>query len=895
MASTLPTNISELDRLRDTYLRFFASKGHLVHPPASLKSDDPTLMFNVAGMQQFKPYFQGATPRFEGFDGLWPRVVTAQGCMRAGGKDSDIENVGRTRRHHTFFEMLGNFSFGDYFKAEAAAWAWEFLTDPQWLGLDPKRLYVTVFLDDDEAWDIWTKQVGVPESRMSRWDEDQNFWPANAVKDGRSGPCGPCSEIFYDRGPDFGSADETGPNTGRGDRYMEIWNLVFTQFDLVDGELRPLPQQNIDTGMGFERLATVASGANDAYATELFQPTIRRLVEISGLPYEDAKSVQHRIIADHVRSVTMCIADGILPANDGAGYVIKMLIRRAARQAYLMGLRRPVLHELVVGVAQSMGAAYPSVAAQQAHIAGVVRAEESQFLETLEAGITRVGQLLDKLGDEVLPGDVAFDLWQTYGFPLDLTVEMAQERGVVVDTAGYQAAREQARALSRAGGSKATMFAGVDALGHVAETHGATDFVGFDADTAEATVQALLDGDEGLQMVVDRSPFYPEGGGQVGDQGKVSWDEPNGGPGAAGQPGAAMVLDTHKGPGGLIVHRLQPVRGELVVGQRVQLAVDPARRETRKHHTATHLLHAALREVLGGHVAQAGSLVTPERLRFDFSHGAAVSAEQLRTIEERVNAWVQADLPVSWKVVPIDEARAAGAMMLFGEKYGAEVRMVVVGDPAASPSIELCGGTHVERTGHIGLVLITGEEAAAAGVRRIEAVAGQAALAEVQGMRQVLSAASRSLGAKPQELEARLGKLQADVKAGQREVAQLRDKLAAVQTGGGAGPSVLEAGGVRYAVAVLDSMDAAALRNAADGLLQRSGADLVVVGSGSQLVVKVSEGARERGLHAGKLVKSLAERGGGGGGGRPDMAQAGVRDEQGLRDALSAVAEVLAA
>ncbi len=906
--------ILELDELREKFLRFFASKDHLVHPSASLKSNDPTLMFNVAGMQQFKPQFQGAPARFEGFEGEWRRVATSQKCMRAGGKDSDIENVGRTRRHHTFFEMLGNFSFGDYFKAEAAAWAWAFLTDPEWLGLDPERLHVTVFQDDDEAWDIWTKRVGVPESRMSRWGEDQNFWPANAVKDGRSGPCGPCSEIFYDRGPDFGSPDETGPNTGSGDRFMEVWNLVFTQFDLVDGELRPLPMQNIDTGMGFERLASVVTGATDAYATELFQPSIRRLVSASGVAYDDLRSVPHRIIADHLRAVTMCVADGILPANDGPGYVIKMLIRRAARQAWQLGVRRPVLFELVDGVAESMGGAYPNVREAATRIAAIVRAEESQFLETLGAGIERVRDVLDNLDGEVLAGEIAFDLWQTYGFPLDLTVDMAAERGVEVDREGYARAREQARSVSRAGGAKGALFASVDALAEAAAEHAPTRFVGFEQEAADATVAALVVGDgtvasatEGavVQLVLDLTPCYAEGGGQVGDAAKVSWTEPS------GTPGAALVHDTVKGPQGLIVHRAQVARGTLRVGQTVRIAVDPARRETRKHHTATHLLHAALRRVVGEHVAQAGSLVAPDRLRFDVSHHAPITAEQLQAVENLVNGWVQADLPVHWRIAPLDEARAAGAMMLFGEKYGAEVRMVCVGGSAADTrgtaadtrapvdaaasrpvSIELCGGTHVDRTGEIGPFLVTVEEAASAGVRRLEALTGRAAVGHVQQLRDALGAAARTLGARPEELEGRVAKLQGELKASQREVAALRDRLAAAQAGGTS--EVTDVAGVRVAQAALDGLDAAALRNAADTLMQRSGAELVVVGSGTLLVVKAAEGARARGVQAGRVVKALAERGGGGGGGRPDMAQAGVKDPAGLQAALAAVPEVVA-
>ncbi|CAN5769105.1 alanine--tRNA ligase [soil metagenome] len=885
--------ISELDELRRTYLRFFESKGHLVLPSASLKSDDPGLMFNVAGMQQFKPYFQGAVPTFEGHEGVWKRVVTSQKCMRAGGKDSDIENVGRTRRHHTFFEMLGNFSFGDYFKSQAAAWAWEFLTHDAWLGLDPERLYVTVFTDDDEAYDVWTTEVGVPAERVSRFGEAENFWPANAVADGRAGPCGPCSEIFYDRGPEYGSADETGPNTGAGDRYMEIWNLVFTQYDLVDGELRPLPMQNIDTGMGFERLATVVTGAHDAYGTELMQGSIRTLVEASGVAYRDLESPAHRIIADHARSVTMCIADGILPANDGAGYVIKMLIRRAARQAYLLGVEGSILHRLVANVADAMGGAYPAVRDAQERIAAIVRTEEEQFLTTLEAGIARVKDLLDALPGEVLDGETAFDLWQTYGFPLDLTVEMAAERGLGVDRVGYDVARERERARSRAGRATSAMFGAADVFTAVAAEHGPTVFVGFDERESDAKVLAIVVDGERLErapqgssprIVLDRTPCFAEGGGQVGDAAKITWSG-----------GLLAVTSTTKGAQGVVVHHGRVMRGALDVGADVRVSVDPGRRETKRHHTATHLLHAALREVLGEHVAQAGSLVAPDRLRFDFSHGAAIPPEALREVEQRVQSWILTDLAVTWEVVPIARAREAGAMMLFGEKYGEQVRMVRVGDDTNAPSIELCGGTHVRRTGEIGTVAITLEEAAAAGVRRIEAVAGRAAFEHLADVRAYASAASRAFGARPDELEARVRALQAEVKGAEREHARLRDRLAAAQTGGGGDTELREASGYRYAALALDGLDAAALRTAADTLLQRSGADVVVLGSGQLLVVKVSETARERGAHAGNLVRELAARGGGGGGGRPDMAQAGVKDAAGLEAALGAVGEVLAA
>ncbi len=882
----------QVNELRSKFLRFFEQRQHLAYPSAPLKSTDPGLLFNVAGMQQFKPYFQGATPRFPGY-GVWHRVATAQKCMRAGGKDSDIENVGRTRRHHTFFEMLGNFSFGDYFKKEASLWAWEFLTSPDWLGLDPERLYVTVFTDDDEAYDIWAKVVGVPEERISRWGEAENFWPANAIKDGRQGPCGPCSEIFYDRGPEFGSKDETGPNTGSGDRYMEIWNLVFTQFDLNDGVLTPLPQKNIDTGMGLERLATVVSGVNDAYATGLFMPVIRLLEELSGQPYQDVKSVEQRIIADHVRAVTFAIADGVPPANDGAGYVIKMLIRRASRQAFLLGLEEPVLYRLAGAVVEAMQEAYPELAAARERIQSSIRAEEEQFLRTLGSGIERVSTLLEELDGKVLSGAVAFDLWQTYGFPFDLTVEMAAERGVEVDRAGYEAAREEARKLSRGSGSKQLFGEEMGALGQIADRVEETEFVGYAALEEPATVVALVNAtDEDVpelaegakgSVILDRTPFYPEGGGQVGDAGKLEWEG-----------GGAVVSGTARTPQGLIRHQVRVVRGPLNVGRAVRAKVDPARVQTQKHHTATHLLHSALRKVVGEHVTQAGSLVTADRLRFDFTHQAALTPEQVTEIERLVNQWVQRDLPVGWRVVPLDEARKAGAMMLFGEKYGDEVRMVTVGGDEAV-SVELCGGTHVERTGEIGLLTITAEEAVSAGVRRVEARVGNSALQYLQELRNTQRTLVGHLGGTAATLEERLLKLQSDLKEAQRQSAQLRDKLAAAQTAGaGAATELKEAGGLRYATAILDGLDATALRNAADQLLERSGADVVVVGSGTLLVAKASAAARDKGAHAGNLARAAAAAGGGGGGGRPDMAQAGVKDEEGLRKALAAVEGALA-
>ncbi|MEX2541489.1 MAG: alanine--tRNA ligase [Trueperaceae bacterium] len=905
-----------INELRRRYLEFFEQKDHLVHPSASLRSEDPSLLFTSAGMVQFKPYFLGATPKFAGVEGVWHRVTTAQKCLRI----NDIENVGRTLRHHSFFEMMGNFSFGDYFKKEAAQWAWEFLTSDEWMGLDPERLYVTVYLDDDQAFDVWTKNVGVPASRVSRWGEDENFWPANAVTAGPNGPCGPCSEIFYDRGPEYGSSDETGPNTGSGDRYIEIWNLVFTQFNRQDGGvLEPLPQQNIDTGLGLERLAAVMTDAEDAYGTELFGPTIRRVAELSGKPYEGVPSTSHRVIADHLRAVAFCIADGIMPANDGAGYVVKMLLRRASRHAWLLGLREPVLWRLIEQVVEAMGEAYPELAGGAERLQGIVRAEEEQFLRTLESGIQRVNQLLDDLGassrtetasgEAVMSGEVAFDLWQTYGFPLDLTRDMAAERGLSVDSVGYEEAQERAREVSRGVREAQALFgAASDTLGSVARESGETRFTGYDSREGEARVVALA-GDDGLtdsaaegsevEVVVDASPFYPEGGGQIGDSGKFEW------PG-----GAALVANTTRSSHGLLLHRAKVVRGRLDVGQRVRALVDPSRLETQKHHTATHLLHAALRSVLGTHVAQAGSLVTPDRLRFDFSHPQALSVQETERIERLVNRWIQADLQVGWRTVPIETARERGAMMLFGEKYGKDVRMVTVGsgesggggadssdrgDGTADISVELCGGTHTDRTGQIGSLVLTAEEAVSAGVRRVEARVGMAAVEYLRELRGTVYDLSRDLGASPGELTARVARLQADLKSAQRESARLRDRLAAAQTSAGERQEVREAGGFRYLSAQFSGLDASSLRTAADNLLRSSGAEIVVVGSDGLLVVKASEQARQRGAHAGNLVRELAQRVGGNGGGRPDMAQAGLKEPERLAEALSALSSVLTA
>lgn len=887
MRTDLSTN-----ELRQLYLDFFKEREHLIYPSASLNPNDPTLLFTAAGMVQFKPYFLGATPKFAGFDGVWHRTTTAQKCIRI----NDIENVGRTLRHHSFFEMMGNFSFGDYFKKEATTWAWEFLTEV--LKFDPEKLYVTIYETDDEAFDVWTQHVGVPAERISRWGEDENFWPANAVSEGPNGPCGPCSEIFYDRGPEFGSEDEVGPNTGSGDRFIEIWNLVFTQSDRQeDGSLIPLPQNNIDTGLGFERLVAVINGLPDAYASDLFQPTIQKVAEVSGVEYKGQESLSHRVIADHIRAVTFSISDGVLPTNDGAGYIVKMLLRRAARHAYLLGIREAMLYTLVDQVVESMGEAYAELEPAKERVAGVIKTEEELFLRTLESGIRRVGTIFEEMDGTELDGAVAFDLWQTYGFPLDITEEMAEEQGITVDRAGYEAASEKAKLASKGDTNTDNLFAAQkDTLGILAKEHGDTDFVGYEETTIKATAIALVSkdselveianiGDE-LVILLDKTPFYAESGGQVGDAGTIDWE-------TSQESGRAIVISTSKSPEGLVKHNAKVVQGSLQSGQGVIATVDLRRQEIAKHHTATHLLHESLQQILGNHVGQAGSLVEPERLRFDFTHPKALDPDELEKIEYMVNGWIQDNLAVSWQDMPKEEASKLGAQMLFGEKYGDIVRVVSIGEGDRNMSREFCGGTHTRSTGTIGAFMITSEEAVSAGVRRIEAVSGEAIVSTMQGLRASNQATAKQLNTSTANISERIEKLQADLKASQRDNATLRDKLAAAQTSGGASNEVKEAGGYSYTTAILEGLDSNALRNAADNMLQKSGADVVVLASGQLLVTKVSKDAQGRGANAGSIIREVASVAGGGGGGRPDMAQAGVKDTGKLPDAMAAVAGIL--
>ena len=887
--------------IREKYLRFFEEKEHLRLPSFSLiPEDDPTLLFTVAGMAPLKPYFMGAKPVFPGHEGEHPRVTTCQKCLRVG----DIENVGRTARHNTFFEMLGNFSFGDYFKKEAIAWAWEFVTDPKWLGLDPERLYVTVYKDDEEAYKIWRDEVGVPEEKISRWDEDENFWPANAISQGPNGPCGPCSEIFYDRGPGFGSEDETGPNTGSGDRYVEIWNLVFTQFNRSgpipgEGVLEPLPQKNIDTGMGLYRVAAILQDAADFYDTDTFRPLIDRVTEISGVSYRGAASVSHRVIADHIRAVVAALSDGATFSNTGRGYVIRRLLRRAVRHGYLLGIKEPFMYQLAPLVAELLGDFYPEMREQLSSVQPAIRAEEARFLETLEQGIKRLEALLAQLKEgDVLSGEEAFRLHDTYGFPLDLTEEIAAERGVRVDREGFEKAMqeqvERARAASAFSGD--VFAAASPALEQIFENHGATEFTGYESLEDEGKVLLILQGEveldkletgQGGQVVLDRTPFYAEGGGQVGDSGYFEW------PG-----GRARVKTTTKSKQGLHLHQVEVEEGELEVGVSVRAIVDPRRRCTEKNHTATHLLHAALRAVLGPHVRQAGSLAAPDRLRFDFTHNAPLTAEEVRKVELLVNRWIQADFPVSWTLMPLEEAKKAGAMALFGEKYGETVRVVKVeGSPNVSDileaevrSMELCGGCHVRRTGEIGYFVIASEEAVSAGVRRIEALTGEAAVIYARDFFDRTANLARELGTAAEKLPERVERLLQEIKSLKRENERLAADLARAQLGGGENAAVREAGGWRYLAVEFSGLEVPSLRQAADELMEKHGVDLVVVGSNGALIVKAGKSAVEKGLSAGAIIRELAQRAGGRGGGKPQLAQGGGFD---LKRAFAALDEVL--
>jgi alanyl-tRNA synthetase len=871
-ALTPPAKFLTSAQLRAAFLDFFRERGHAVVPSSSLvPGNDPTLLFTNAGMVQFKDVFLGKERR------PYVRAASSQRCVRAGGKHNDLENVGYTSRHHTFFEMLGNFSFGDYFKQDAIRYAWDFVTGT--LGIPPERLWVTVYEEDDGAADIWLNEIGVDAGRFTRMGAASNFWAM-----GDTGPCGPCSEIFYDHGPDVPGGPPGSPDED-GDRYVEIWNLVFMQFDRApDGTLTPLPKPSVDTGMGLERVAAVMQGVQSNYDIDLFRNLIQAAVQATGAPDLDSSSL--RVIADHIRATAFLVADGVLPSNEGRGYVLRRIMRRAIRHGFMLGQRLPFFHRLVAPLEQEMGAAYPELAAQRVHIEKVVLQEEERFAETLAQGMALLDAAIAGLGATTreIPGETVFRLYDTYGFPVDLTNDIARERGLTLDEAGFAAAMEAQRNRARA----ASKF-GVDLRAGMT-VEGQTSFVGYDAEHGVGRVVALFRGSEPVaelqageagQVVLDVTPFYAESGGQVGDRGELTTPE-----------GAKFVVEDCQKLGKAYLHVGRLESGTLRSGVSVEARVDAELRDaTRRNHTATHLLHAALRQVLGTHVTQKGSLVAPDRLRFDFSHYSAVTPEEVARIEALVNAEIRRNAEAETKLMDFDAAVAAGAMALFGEKYEDEVRVLRIGDF----STELCGGTHVRRAGDIGLFKVVSEGGVAAGVRRIEAVTGEGAYEYVVATEQKLRDVAALVRGSREDVDDKVRQVLDRARRLEKEVAQLKDRLASGQgrdladEARAIGPS-----GVKLVAASVEGADAAALRNAVDQLKARLGSGVIVLGSASgddkvTLIAGVTSDLAGR-VKAGDVVNHVARQVGGKGGGRADLAQAGGNQPANLPAALASVA-----
>ena len=854
--------------LRASFLDFFASRGHQVVPSSPLvPANDPTLLFTNAGMVQFKDVFLGRDKR------PYHRATSTQRCVRAGGKHNDLENVGYTARHHTFFEMLGNFSFGDYFKHSAILYAWEYLT--QVLAIPPERLWVTVFQDDDEAATIWLDEIGVDPACFSRCGEKDNFWSM-----GDTGPCGPCSEIFYDHGPQVPGGPPGSPDAD-GDRYIEIWNLVFMQFDRdASGKLTPLPKPSVDTGMGLERLAAVMQGVHSNYEIDLFVKLIDAAAQATGAPDRESKAL--RVIADHIRSAAFLIVDGVTPGNEGRGYVLRRIIRRAIRHGYQLGQAEPFFFELVAPLAAEMGDAFPELPKAQERVAHVLKLEEERFAETLEQGMRILEQAIAGLAGALIPGETVFKLYDTYGFPLDLTADIARERGLTLDTAGFD--REMARQKERA--RAASHFSA--GSGTALRLEGETCFTGYEHldDFAhvmglyrgEEAVEVLNAGDEGI-LVLDTTPFYAESGGQVGDRGWLT-----------GEQVRLTVLNTQKLGGDVFGHVCRVEAGELRVGDKLEAKVDADRRRaTALNHSATHLMHAALRQILGDHVQQKGSLVDPERLRFDFSHFEPVGREQLLAIERLVNREIRENHPVETRVMTLEDAKATGAMALFGEKYADRVRVLRMGNF----STELCGGTHARAVGDIGLFKILGEGGIASGVRRIEATTGAQALAAVEADEERLLRLASLVKGSREDLDDKVAALLERAKRLEKELADLKAKAASA-AGQDLAAQAEEISGIKVLAARLDGADAKALRDALDRLKDKLGSAIILLAAESEgrvsLVAGVTKDLTDR-FQAGDLIREAAAKVGGKGGGRADMAQAGGSDPTGLPAALALAKE----
>lgn len=874
--------------IRRSFLDYFGSNGHEVVQSAPLVPyNDPTLMFTNAGMVPFKNVFTGLETR------ATPRATSSQKCVRAGGKHNDLDNVGYTARHHTFFEMLGNFSFGDYFKEQAIIHAWTLLTK-EW-GINPNRLTATVYHTDDEAFGLWKKIAGLPEERIIRIPTKDNFWAM-----GSDGPCGPCSEIFYDHGDRIfggppGSPDEDG------DRFVEVWNLVFMQFEQAADEIvGELPKPSIDTGMGLERIAAVMQGVTDNYDTDTFKALIAASEGLTGVKAAGEQQASHRVIADHLRSTSFLLADGVLPSNEGRGYVLRRIMRRAMRHAHLLGAKEPLMHRLVPALVQEMGAAYPELGRAQPLIEETLQREEVQFRRTLANGLKLLDEATASLGQGgELPGETAFKLYDTYGFPYDLTEDALRARGIGVDRAGFDTAMAQQKAAARAAWKGSGQAADAEVWFDIAERVGATEFTGYTATTGEAQVVALVkDGKEvdsakagdAVTVIVNQTPFYGESGGQTGDSGTI-----------AGADGLAIAIsDTAKPLGRLHAHNGAVQAGTVKVGDVVKLDIDVARRDAiRANHSATHLAHAALRNRLGAHVTQKGSLVAADRLRFDFSHPTALTVEDIAAIEAEVNAEIRANEAVVTRLMSPDDAIAAGAMALFGEKYGEEVRVLSMGRTTDKTySVELCGGTHVRATGDIGLFRIVSESAVSSGVRRIEAMTGEGAFRYLAGREDALKGAAAVLRTTPEDVEARVAALMDERRKLERELAEAKKALALGGGNAAAASADEEVGGIKFSGQVLDGLDPKELR----GLLDQAKARL---GSGVAVIVAVNEGKASIAaavtedlvgkVSAVDLVRAGVEAlGGKGGGGRPDMAQGGGPDGDKAAAALVAVKAVLA-